>query len=184
MKSNNSGTGNKSLSDLIDAAEDLAEMKSEPVTIDLPDVKDIPGQENIVPASPGELADMTIASDDEEGDSIFADNTDNIDDEIEESKESKDANVSSSEKNDLETAANDMPTDDDINLRKAALDDTDDEGILLNEESFKKNVTGSDLDIPGSEDDDVDEEIGEEDEENNAYSLGGDNHDEIPEDSF
>lgn len=33
---------------------------------------------------------------------------------------------------------------------------------------------GSDLDVPGSELDDKNEEIGEEDEENNYYSLGGD----------
>lgn len=34
------------------------------------------------------------------------------------------------------------------------------------------------LDVPGQELDDADEEIGEEDEENNYYSLGGDKHDE------
>ena len=178
MKSNNSKTGNNPLSDLKDSPQDVAKMKSEPTTIDLPDVKDIPGQENIVPEPLGELADVTIASADEEGDNIF-------DDDIEEEIEgSKDANVSTSEKNDLEIAANDMPTEDDINLRRAALDDTDDDGTPLNEESFNKNVTDSDLDIPGSEEDDEDEEIGEEDEENNAYSLGGDNHDEIPGDNF
>lgn len=178
MKNNNSDAGSKSLSDLIDSAEDLAEMKSEPTTFDLPDLKDIPGQENIVPASPGELEDLTIASADEEGEDIFGDN---IDEEID---ESNDANVSSSEKNDLETSANDMPTEDDINLRVGELDNTDEDGTPLNEGSSKNNVTGADLDVPGSEDDDEDEEIGEEDEENNSYSLGGDNHDDIPEDNF
>jgi len=39
-----------------------------------------------------------------------------------------------------------------------------------------------DLDVPGAELDDQDEEIGEEDEENNYYSLGGDNHDDLEED--
>ncbi len=39
----------------------------------------------------------------------------------------------------------------------------------------------SDLDVPGSEDDDANEEIGEEDEENNYYSLGGDAHDNLEE---
>ena len=58
-------------SDLQDSEKDMAEMKSEPVTIDLPDVKDIPGQENIVPASLGELADVTMSSADEEGDELF-----------------------------------------------------------------------------------------------------------------
>jgi hypothetical protein len=38
-----------------------------------------------------------------------------------------------------------------------------------------------DLDIPGSELDDADENIGEEDEENNSYSIGGDNHNDLEE---
>jgi hypothetical protein len=41
---------------------------------------------------------------------------------------------------------------------------------------------GEDLDIPGTELDDADEEIGEEDEENNYYSLGGENHEDLEED--
>jgi hypothetical protein len=45
-----------------------------------------------------------------------------------------------------------------------------------------KENQGNDLDIPGSELDDADEEIGEEDEENNYYSLGGDRHDDLEED--
>ena len=39
-----------------------------------------------------------------------------------------------------------------------------------------------DLDVPGSELDDANEDVGEEDEENNYYSLGGDNHDSLEED--
>lgn len=49
---------------------------------------------------------------------------------------------------------------------------------MQNEE---KNL-GEDLDIPGAELDDEDEAIGEEDEENNYYSLGGDNHEDLEED--
>lgn len=45
-----------------------------------------------------------------------------------------------------------------------------------NIKDFKEDLSGSDLDIPGSELDDQAEEIGSEDEENNYYSLGGDNH--------
>ena len=41
---------------------------------------------------------------------------------------------------------------------------------------------GDDLDIPGAELDDADEAIGEEDEENNYYSLGGDEHNDLEED--
>ena len=45
-----------------------------------------------------------------------------------------------------------------------------------NEGSFDEDVSGGDLDIPGAELDDDLENIGAEDEENNYYSLGGDNH--------
>lgn len=38
------------------------------------------------------------------------------------------------------------------------------------------------LDVPGAELDDTDEKIGEEDEENNYYSLGGDDHSNLDED--
>ncbi len=157
--------------DLQDSEKDKKELQVENVTIDLPDVKDIPGQENIRPAPMGELADVTIASADEEGDSIF---DDDIDQEIE---ENSDSNVSQEEKDDLRKSANDMPTEDDINLRNSALDNTDEDGTPLNEGSFKNNLTGTGLDVPGAEEDDEDEEIGEEDEENNEYSLGGDDHD-------
>lgn len=40
----------------------------------------------------------------------------------------------------------------------------------------------TDLDIPGAELDDKNEALGEEDEENNYYSLGGDRHDDLEED--
>ena len=40
-----------------------------------------------------------------------------------------------------------------------------------------------DLDVPGSELDDDQEAIGDEDEENNYYSLGGDDHNDLDEDS-
>ena len=41
---------------------------------------------------------------------------------------------------------------------------------------------GSDLDVPGSELDDNMESIGSEDEENNYYSIGGDDHNDLDED--
>jgi hypothetical protein len=50
-----------------------------------------------------------------------------------------------------------------------------------NENKLNKNLA-SGLDVPGSELDDTDEVIGEEDEENNYYSLGGDNHNDLEED--
>lgn len=45
-----------------------------------------------------------------------------------------------------------------------------------------KDMSGDDLDIPGSELDDTQENIGSEDEENNFYSLGGDDKENQEED--
>jgi len=52
-----------------------------------------------------------------------------------------------------------------------------------NEIDFDDDVSGSDLDVPGSELDDEQELIGNEDEENNYYSLGGDDHNDLDEDN-
>lgn len=51
-----------------------------------------------------------------------------------------------------------------------------------NEKDFNDDESGSDLDVPGSELDDEQEIIGSEDEENNYYSLGGDDHNDLDED--
>jgi len=53
----------------------------------------------------------------------------------------------------------------------------------LNQKNFEEDMAGGDLDIPGSELDDAQEEIGSEDEENNHYSIGGDNHNNLEEDN-
>jgi hypothetical protein len=52
----------------------------------------------------------------------------------------------------------------------------------FNEKDFQDDMSGGDLDVPGSELDDQQESVGSEDEENNYYSLGGDNHDDLDED--
>ncbi len=51
----------------------------------------------------------------------------------------------------------------------------DDEDILSTD-------LGADLDIPGAELDDAQEKIGSEDEENNYYSIGGDDHNDLEDD--
>lgn len=153
-------------SDLKDSTRDEPKLKSEETTIDLPDVKDIPGQEFVHAPNPAEYADTTISSSDEEGDKVWADS------ELTEDG----ANVSDLERKLLDDSANDMPTRDDQSLRRASLDSTDNEGTPLNEKTSFNAVSGSDLDIPGSEEDDANEDIGEEDEENNPYSLGGDDN--------
>ena len=71
----------------------------------------------------------------------------------------------------------------DEDLEEAKLDNTDNDGDPLNEATGNYNRTGDSLDVPGSEDDDADENVGSEDEENNYYSLGGDNHENLEEDN-
>jgi hypothetical protein len=76
----------------------------------------------------------------------------------------------------LDDSANDASAKDDQQLRRAELDDRDDEGDPLNEKTSANAISGSDLDTSGIDEDDMDEEVGEEDEENNSYSLGGDDN--------
>jgi hypothetical protein len=63
---------------------------------------------------------------------------------------------------------------DDPDMDEPLLDTTDEDGDPLNEVQSTYNEAGTDLDVPGSETDDGNEDIGEEDEENNYYSLGQD----------
>ena len=63
--------------------------------------------------------------------------------------------------------------DDELIEGNARVDERDLQGDKLNE---------NDLDVSGAENDDLDEELGEEDEENNYYSLGGDNKDSLEDD--
>jgi len=147
--------------DLKDSENDERKMQPEETTLDLPDVKEIPGQEHVRPPDMKEFADDTIASDDEEGKGIFED------DEIE---MDSDTNVTAVEKDLLRKSSADRGSKEEKQLRDAKLDRVDNEGDPLNEGN---DLAAEDLDVPGSEEDDADEEIGEEDEENNAYSLGG-----------
>ncbi len=55
------------------------------------------------------------------------------------------------------------------------------EEISLNKEKYY-DESGVDLDVPGAELDDAMEAIGSEDEENNYYSIGGDEHNDLDED--
>lgn len=50
-----------------------------------------------------------------------------------------------------------------------------------NEKSFNEDLVGDDLDVPGSDMEDEQENKGIEDEENSYYSLGGDDHDDLEE---
>lgn len=116
--------------DLPDNEHDAQRLQGDEAVLDLPDVKDIPGQEFIHVPPLGELADVTISSADEEGAGLFGD-------------EENDASVtrggddlSRNEKQTLDRGADYQPTKDEDALRRAALDSTDAEGEPLNEGSF------------------------------------------------
>lgn len=85
------------------------------------------------------------------------------------------------------------PPDEDIYRQSKKEEDIDPEDIshlkipnekegTRNEKDFSEDPMGSDLDVPGAELDDQQESVGSEDEENNYYSLGGDNHNDLEED--
>ena len=59
--------------DIHDSPQDEEKLQADRAVFDLPDVSDIPGQENVHVPPLGELADSTISSDDEEGKGIFGD---------------------------------------------------------------------------------------------------------------
>lgn len=71
---------------------------------------------------------------------------------------------------------------DDPDEEESQLDEVDRDGDPLNEVSGDYGHTGADLDVPGSAQDDAMENIGEEDEENNYYSLGADKEDNLESD--
>lgn len=152
--------------DLADSKNDKKHLKPEEATLDLPEVKDIPGQTHVRPLPTGEMADTTISSADEEGEGLLDTDEDAL---------LNDSNVSAQEKELLQASSESMASEDDLKLRSTKLDNTDEDGTILNE---KIDQSGNDLDIPGSELDDENEEIGEEDEENNTYSLRGEEEDQ------
>lgn len=90
---------------------------------------------------------------------------------------STDADVTPDELDAL-TSTEYMDGNDTLRIKNSSLDSTDEDGLPLNEVSglFTDNTRNA-LDVPGSEDDDLNEDIGEEDEENNYYSLGEDKED-------
>jgi len=150
----------KAASDLPESKRDKELLKPDEATLDLPEVKDIPGQEHVRPLPQGEMAYTTISSADEEANELFDTDEDILVD--------KNLNVTNTERDLLQRSVESMATLDDEQLNVAALDTTDDDGEKLNEST---DMSGKDLDVPGSEDDDADEKIGEVDEENNSYSI-------------
>ena len=92
-----------------------------------------------------------------------------------------------------EEASDPGRADDDLGMRPGTdADVTNDDLAALRsidaERGQPQNISNedlnTDLDVPGSELDDDNEALGEEDEENNYYSLGGDRHESQEEDPY
>ncbi|HRO42134.1 MAG TPA: hypothetical protein PL009_04835 [Flavipsychrobacter sp.] len=170
-------------SSMDDSASDEERLKQETSYILLPDVSDIPGQENITSIGPlGEMADVTIASDDEEG---IKDGTDLLADEEDDEVEivmGTEADVTEEDLILLGDKDQDMDMGDDELISKEGLDDTDFDGDPLNEAVADIDSTGDDLDIPDADEENpANSSLGQGDEENNYYSLGSDDNDNLNE---
>jgi hypothetical protein len=153
--------------DLADSADDKKHLQPDEGTLDLPEVKDIPGQEKIRPLLKGELGDVTASSDDEEGKNILDTDEDDLDTEL-------NSNVTKDERTLLRKSAESLGSEDDLSLENAVLDNTDEDGTPLNESD---DQSGKDLDIP--DDDENDDDMVDDDEENDSYSLSDDKEDDI-----
>lgn len=160
--------------DLPDSERDREALENEETFINLPDVKDIPGQEFVHTPPAGALGDTTIASDDEEGRGVY-----DLDD-SEDFTAGTEGDVGREERRALEQTDY-LPTRDEDNLVRSRMDNEDFQHEPLNERSFGEVRTASDLDVPGAELDDRNQRIGEEDEENNDFSLGSADNDNVTE---
>ncbi len=130
--------------DISDSPEDQAKLKGDEGTLDLPEIKDIPGASRAVKNASLMPGDSTMSSADEEGDELLDDNA-----------ELEEGNVSPLEKKLLRESF-DPSYDVDLPVGSLSLDDRDNEGELLEEKGQDRDLFGKDLD---------DDLIEEEDEE-------------------
>jgi len=159
--------------DITDPERDQERLQPDEGVIDLPDVKDIPGQEFVHAPPLGMLADTTISSADEEGEGLFEDDEEDETDIV----LGTEADITRDDKELLERGDEYMPTGDENKLMQASLDNTDFEGEPLNEGSFGEFKSGKDLDMQGNMDETRTESLGQGDEENKYYSLGSGEND-------
>ena len=161
---NNRLEGHSSIpGDLPTSPEDNEKLGADETSINLPDVKDIPGQEFVNVPTMGEMADTTPASDDEEGLGVFNEENDDL--------VQGASNVKPEELQALQDTTY-LPTRDEDRLRQARMDNRDFQGEELNENSFgvAQELDGSDLDIDTVGDETQTSSLGQGDEENKYYS--------------
>jgi len=128
--------------DIQDSPEDQEKLKPDEVTLDLPELKDIPGASRLGKNASLLPGDTTISSADEEGEGLLDDDADELSDENNRANES---DVTATEKKILRDSF-DPSYDTDLPVHSISLDQKDDEGDSLNESGIERDLFGEDLD--------------------------------------
>lgn len=156
------------------AREDIMDQRNDYIREDV-DVENLPNSRNITGVSQRFQQTNNAGS----ADNILHEETD----EELDFKPGTEGDVTDDERKALEDVSY-MPTRDEDNLRTAKLDNTDFDGDELNEGSFGDHLSDEELDIPDSVDETNNTAMGQGDEENKYYSLGGDRHESQEEDPY
>jgi hypothetical protein len=195
MEKNSSNIPENTSSKPMDSKKDVKESPDEKTDQDFPGYPHYPAKEDIMDKRTGNHkvdADLeNVSSSNKTGVSqrYPADNNSNNEDASSTDsegddlgiKEGTEADVTEEDKRILDNLDN-AYTQDNVNLARATLDNTDFDGDELNEEGFGERLSGSDLDIPEETDETTITAMGQGDEENKYYSIGGDRHDDLEED--
>jgi hypothetical protein len=128
--------------DIQDSPEDQKKLKPEETTLDLPELKDIPGASRKLKNASLLPGDTTISSADEEADDLLDDDDDEFSDENNMQNES---DVTATEKKLLRDSL-DPSYDTDLPVHSISLDRKDNEGVQLNESGMDRDLFGEDLD--------------------------------------
>jgi hypothetical protein len=128
--------------DIQDSPEDQGKLKPDQATLNLPEIKDIPGAGRSGKNASLLPGDTTISSADEEADDLLDDDDDEM---TEENNLRDEGNVSPTEKRLLRDSF-DPSYDTDLPIHSLSLDRKDNEGVLLNESGMDRDLFGEDLD--------------------------------------
>jgi|GEM_PF-1155625 len=128
--------------DIQDSPEDQEKLKPDQATLDLPELKDIPGASRSGKNASLLPGDTTISSSDEEGDDLLDEDDDELSDE---NNMQNETDVTATEKKLLRDSF-DPSYDTDLPVHSISLDRKDNEGVPLNESGMDRDLFGEDLD--------------------------------------
>jgi hypothetical protein len=126
--------------DIQDSPEDQEKLKPDQATLNLPEIKDIPGAGRSGKNASLLPGDTTISSADEEADDLL-----NDDEVTDENNLRNESNVSRTEKRLLRDSL-DPSYDSDLPIHSISLDRKDNDGVELNESGMDRDLFGEDLD--------------------------------------